>query len=99
MTPIVQRLLAGALLLAAGFVSLPLSAALLDGQGTENWILPAQVAVMVLLGVLVTLVAPALAGAGASRSQRVLIGAGWGLLAACVGVLVFWFLLNGLHGA
>lgn len=41
---------------------------------------------------------PAIAKARASAAGRLLTGAGWGLLAAVVGVLVFWFLLSGLRG-
>ena len=45
-----QRLVALVLLLAAGIISLPLAAAAFDGEGTENLILPAQLAGMAVLG-------------------------------------------------
>ena len=87
------------LLLAAGVLSLPISAAFLDGEGTENWIVPAQLLVMGLVGAAVTVALPALARADGSTGRRALTGAWWGLLAAFVGVLVYWFLINGIGGA
>ena len=48
--PGLQRLVALVLLLAAGIISLPLAAAAFDGEGTENWILPAQLGGMAALG-------------------------------------------------
>ena len=41
----------------------------------------------------------ALAREGASTGRRALTGAWWGLLGLFVGLVVFWFLLNGLNGA
>ena len=99
MSPTVQRVVGALVLLACGMLSLPLSAALLDGEGTENWIVPAQLVVMAGIGVGVTLALPALARAGAPTERRVLTGAWWGLLAALVGVVVFWLLISGLRGA
>ena len=95
----VQRVIGVLLLLVAGMLSLPLVASLLDDQGTENWILPAQLLVMTGVGAGVTVALPALARGGAPTGRRALTGAGWGLLAAVVGVLVFWLLLNGFNGA
>jgi len=99
MSPLLQRVIAAVLLLAAGILSLPLCAALLDRQGTENWILPAQLIVMALIGAVVGTSFPALARANEPKTTRALVGAGWGLLAAVIGVIVFWFLLNGFTGA
>lgn len=87
------------LLLTAGILSLPLTAAVVDGPGMENWILPVQLVVMAAIGAAVTIALPAMARAGAPTRTRALIGLGWGLLAALVGVLVFWLLLNGFRGA
>jgi len=87
------------LLLVVGMLSLPLVASSLDDQGTENWILPAQLLLMTGIGAGVTVALPALARGGAPAGRRALTGAGWGLLAAVVGVLVFWLLLNGFNGA
>jgi hypothetical protein len=96
---VAQRLLGGAVLLAAGLVSLPLSAWLLDAEGTENLIVPVQLVAMMAIGAAAALLLPALARGGAPSRRRALTGAWWGLLAAVVGVLVFWFALNGIHGA
>lgn len=94
-----QRVVAVMLLLTAGILSLPLTAAVVDGPGMENWILPVQLVVMAAIGAAVTIALPAMARAGAPTRTRALIGLGWGLLAALGGVLVFWLLLNGFRGA
>ena len=99
MSPTVQRVGGGLVLLAAGILSLPFAASFLDGPGTENWIVPAQLLAMLAIGAAVTVGAPALARRGASVGRRALTGMWWGLLAAFVGVLVFWFLLTGFGGA
>ncbi|GAA1172573.1 hypothetical protein GCM10009584_11890 [Ornithinimicrobium humiphilum] len=99
MTPLVQRLLGTAILLVTGIFSLPVVAYFLDGPGTEDWILPVQLVLMAAIGAGCAVGLPALAPAGAARGRRALVGVGWGLLAALVGVLLFWFLLNGLRGA
>ena len=99
MSPGAQRVIGAVVLLATGIFSLPLSAAVFDGEGTENWIVPVQLLVMAAIGAGLAVALPALAREGASTGRRALTGAWWGLLAAFVGVLVFWFLLNGLGGA
>lgn len=57
-----------------------------------------QLGVMAVIGAGLAHALPAIAKARASAAGRLLTGAGWGLLAAVVGVLVFWFLLSGLRG-
>lgn len=99
MSPALQRALGVLVLLVAGVMSLPLAASFLDDRGTENWIVPAQLLVMAAIGAGVTVALPALARAGAPIGRRALSGAWWGLVAAFVGVLVFWFLLSGFGGA
>lgn len=99
MTPVTQRVLSGAVLLVAGILSLPLSAALFDGPTTENWILPIQLLAMAGIGACLTVAFPALAPAGAGSGRRLVVGVGWGIAAALCGVALFWFLLNGLRGA
>lgn len=99
MQPTTQRLVGIAVLVVTGVLSLPVAALFLDGQGTENWIVPVQLLAMALVGALTTLALPALARAGGSVERRALTGVGWGLLAAVPGVLVFWLLLNGFRGA
>lgn len=85
------------LLLAAGVLSLPLTAAWLDDPATENWILPVQLGAMALLG---CALGSGLRGfvAGSTR-RRVVVGAAYGVAAGLVGVLVFFLLLSGLDGA
>jgi hypothetical protein len=95
----VQRVVGALALLVAGMMSLPVAASLLDDQGSENWIVPAQLLVMAAIGAGVTVALPALARTGASSARRALTGVWWGWLAAFVGVLVFWFLLSGFDGA
>ncbi len=99
MTPSAQRVVGIVVLLVTGVLSLPVSASLLDGQGTENWIIPVQLVAMAAVGAGVTIALPALAGEGASTGRRAMTGMWWGLLAALVGVLVSWLLLNGIRGA
>ena len=92
--PGVQRLLAVVLLVAAGILSLPLAALALDGEGAENWILPAQLAGMVVVGAVVGYLLPGLAGPAATRQRSVWVGIGVGLLLALVGFLLFFVLIS-----
>lgn len=94
-----QRAVALVVLLAAGILSLPLAAAVLDSSRTENWIILAHLLVMAAIGAAITVALPAIARAGAPTGTRALTGVGWGMLAAFAGMLVFWLLLNGLRGA
>ena len=93
------RILAYLVLLVAGILSLPVAAALSDGEGSENWILPVQLGGMAVIGALVGLATPALAGDGAATGKRVLVGALLGLGLALIGVVLFFLLLNGFDGA
>jgi hypothetical protein len=94
-----QRLVGIVVLVVLGMLSLPVSAYALDDPGTENWIVPVQLLAMAALGAAVTVGLPGMAREGATTGRRALTGAWWGLLAAFVGVIVFWFLLNGFRGA
>lgn len=91
------KVLGVVLLLAAGVVCLPLSAAFLDDQGSENWILPVDVAAVALLGGVLGVVLPGFV-TGSNR-RRAVVGAAWGVAAAAVGLLVFFLLLSGFEGA
>ena len=99
MSTVAQRVIGVVVLLATGIYSLPLSAALFDGEGTENWIVPVQLLVMAAIGAGLAVLLPALAREGAQTGRRALTGAWWGLLAAFLGVLLFWFVINGFNGA
>ena len=94
-----QRIAAVVVLLVAGMLSLPVAAAFLDGEGTENWIIPAQLGGMILIGAGVGALLPGLAGAHTTTGRSARIGAGLGVVFAIVGVAVFWLLINGFDGA
>jgi len=93
----VGKILGWVLLLAAGLVSLPVSAWFLDGDRTENWVLPAQLVAMALVGALIGVVLPGMVS-GTTR-RRALVGAAYGVAAALVGVVVFFLLISGFAGA
>ena len=90
-----QRVLAVLLLLVAGVMSLPISATFLDGEGNENWIVPAQLAGMAVIGAVAGLLLPGLARDGASGRRAAWTGAIVGVCMAVVGVAIFFVLLSG----
>lgn len=94
-----QRIVALLILLAAGILSLPVVAYFLDGEGQENWIVPAQLAAMALLGAVVGSLLPGLAGPSASTGRARLVGAVVGVGMGLLGVLIFFLLLSGFDGA
>ena len=94
-----RRIAALLVLLALGVVSLPLVASVLDGQGTENWILPVQLLLMAAAGALAGWLVPSVAGARATRRRGILVGAALGVGCAVFGLVIFFFLLNGISGA
>jgi hypothetical protein len=71
----------------------------IDGEGAENWIIVVDLVAMAAVGAAVTIALPGLAREGATTGRRAMTGAWWGLLAAAVGVVVFWLLLSGVGGA
>jgi hypothetical protein len=93
--PGLHRPLALVLLLAAGVFSLPLAALFLDGEDTENWILPAAVVAMAVIGAIVGSVLPGVAGSHASASKGRWVGMAIGVAMVVLGSLVFFVLLNG----
>lgn len=94
-----QRAIGIVVLFVTGMLSLPVSASLFDGQGTENLILPLQLLGMAAIGAGLAVWLPALARHGASTARRAMTGASWGVLAAVVGLLLFFFELTGFSGA
>lgn len=95
----VQRVAAVVVLLVLGVLSLPFVALFLDGEATQGWIIPVQLALMALVGVLVGRLVPALAGPGATPTRATAVGALAGLGAAALGLLLFFLLLSGIGGA
>jgi hypothetical protein len=93
-----ERALGLIMLVVAGILSLPIAAAAFDNEGSENWIIPAQLGGMAVIGALVGLAIPGLTGAE-STGRRALFGALLGVGLALVGVLIFFLLLNGFDGA
>ena len=94
-----QRWLAVVILLVLGVLSLPVTAAFFDGEGTENWIVPVAVALMAVIGAVVGSMLPGLAGAGATQQRGALIGAAVGVAMLVLGIVVFFLLLSGFDGA
>ena len=94
-----QRWLAVVILLVLGVLSLPVTAAFFDGEGTENWIVPVAVGLMAVIGAIVGSMLPGLAGAGATQQRGALIGAAVGVAMLVLGIVVFFLLLSGFDGA
>jgi len=93
--PGLHRPIAILILLVTGVLSLPVSALFLDGQDTENYVLPAALVAMALIGVVVGSLLPGLAGEHATRGKARWVGAVVGVATLVVGTLVFFVLLNG----
>ena len=91
--------LAVVVLLVLGVLSLPVSAALFDGEGSENWIVPVAVVLMAVLGAVVGSLLPGLAGPGASQQRAAVVGAAVGVEMLVLGIAVFFLLLSGFDGA
>jgi hypothetical protein len=89
----IQRGVAVALLLAAGLLSLPLVAAVLDGQSTEDLIVPIQLGTMAVLGAIIGYLVPSVAGFGSSKARSAMVGAVIGVATALAGVALFALLL------
>ena len=89
-----QRILAVVILLVLGILSLPVSAYFFDGEGTENWIFPVAVALMVVFGALVGSRLPGIAGAEATKRRGALIGAAVGVGMLLLGTLIFFVLIT-----
>lgn len=82
-------------LLVLGLLALPLLAAVFDGEGTENLIIPLDLVVMAAVGAFVWQALPA----APPGPRTLVVGAGVGVVAALFGMLVFFFLLSGFGGA
>ena len=71
----------------------------LDGEGSENWIIPVAVLVMAVLGAVVGWLLPGVAGPDATQQRGALIGAVVGVVMLVLGIVVFFLLLSGFDGA
>ena len=89
-----QRAIALGVLLVLGILSLPVSAAFLDGDSTEDLVVPVQLVVMAVLGALVGYLLPGLGGAGSTKGRSAAVGAVVGVVLGLVGVAVFYLLLD-----
>ena len=89
-----QRAIALVVLVVLGILSLPVSAAFLDGDSTEDLVVPVQLVVMAALGALVGYVLPGLGGAGSTKARSAGVGAVVGVVLGLVGVAVFYLLLD-----
>jgi hypothetical protein len=94
-----QRWIAIVILLVLGIFSLPVTAYFFDGEGSENWIIPVAVALMVVLGAIVGSMLPGVAGDGATQQRGALIGALVGVGMLILGIVIFFLLLSGFEGA
>ncbi|WP_295657843.1 hypothetical protein [uncultured Nocardioides sp.] len=72
------------------------SATFLDGEGTENLVVPAQLVAMAAFGALVGRLLPALAG---PDRRGPVVGALVGVAMGLVGIGVFFWLISGADGA
>ena len=91
-----QRPIALLLIVVDGLISLPVAAAILDGESTDQLIIPVQLTVMAALGALVGYALPGLGGEGSSRPRSAGIGAVLGVVVALVSVALFYLLLDGI---
>jgi len=84
-----------AVLVVTGVLSLPVVAAVLDGDETEGWVVPVQLLLMAVVGGVVGRLLPGLAGPGSSPGRGALVGAVVGVVAALATAVVFMALLGG----
>lgn len=90
-----SRAIAAATLAPAAALSLPIAATFLDHPpGRENWILPAQLGGMGLLGAGIGATLPALVSSTAGRGRGALVGAGLGIAGGIVADVAMFTLLT-----
>ncbi len=103
----VPRVIAVVVLLVLGVLTLPVLAFFLDGPSTENLVIPVDLVLMALLGMLVWRLVPAPDAGGAhatpaappAAARTLLVGAAVGVAAAVVGLVLFFLLISGVGGA
>ena len=89
-----QRVIALVVLVAIGLLSLPLTAAVADGESTDDLVVPLQLVLMAVVGAVVGYLLPGLGGAGSTRQRSAALGVVIGLALALVSVAVFYLLLD-----
>ena len=88
-----QRTLALALLFATGIACLPVVAAFLDGESTDQLIVPVLLAVMAVVGAIVGYLLPGITGGDTNSARSAGVGALVGVAGALVGLVLFSLLL------
>lgn len=89
-----QRIIALVLLVVVGVLSLPVTAAFLDGDSTEDLVVPVQLVLVALVGAVVGYLLPGLGGPASARGRSAAVGAVVGLAGALLGVVIFVLLLG-----
>ena len=92
--PAAQRPIALIVLVVLGVLSLPVSAAFLDGESTEDLIVPVQLVAMAVLGALVGYLLPGVGGPSSSKGRSAAVGAVIGIVAGRIGVAFFYLALD-----
>ncbi len=91
-SPTMQRVIAGASILPAAALSLPVSAMFLDHPaGRENWIIPAQAGGMLAIGAGIGAALPLAFTHSGARGKAAAIGAGAALGVAAVADAALFF--------
>ncbi len=95
----VQRWTAVLVLLVLGILSLPVTAFFFDGEGSEIWIIPVAIGLMLVIGAIVGSILPGLAGPDAGQQRGAMVGAAVGVGMLVLGIVIFFLLLSGFDGA
>ncbi len=99
-TPVsaIRRLIAVAVLIMLGVISLPMVAAVIDTID-ENLIAPVHIALMLATGVGLWTLVPGVASPDQSTARGVAVGAAVGFVGAVAAYLLFFWMLSGPSGA
>ena len=89
-----QRTIALVVLVVTGLLSLPVVAAVADGDSTDQLVVPLQLLLMAVEGGVVGYLLPGLGGAGSTRGRSAAVGVVIGVVLALVSLAVFYLLLD-----
>ncbi len=89
-----QRTIALVVLLVLGVLSLPVTAAFLDGESTDQLILPVQLVLMAVVGAVVGYLLPGLGGPASTKGRSAAIGAVIGVVLGLLGAALFYLALD-----